>query len=65
VEDTIIIAGLGAVAEVVVENSLVPVKRVGIKDRFDTSGNVKELKVEFEISASHIAKVVREVIKKK
>jgi len=63
VEDSSIIGGLGgAVAEVVVENSLVPVRRVGIRDRFGQSGSVEELKVEYEISAHHIAKAVRELI---
>ena len=62
-EDHSIIGGLGAaVAEVVVENSLVPVKRVGIKDRFGQSGNIEELKAEYEISARHIAQAVRELI---
>ena len=66
VEDSSIIGGLGgAVAEIVVENSLVPVKRVGIRDRFGQSGTVEELKVEYEITANDIAKAAREVIKKK
>lgn len=66
VEDSSIIGGLGgAVAEVVVENSLVPVQRVGIRDRFGQSGTIEELKVEYEISAHHIAKAVRELIGKK
>ena len=66
VEDSSIIGGLGgAVAEVVAENAPVPVKRVGIKDRFGQSGTVPELKEEYELSARHIAQAVREVIKKK
>jgi len=66
VEDSSIIGGLGgAVAEVVVENSLVPVKRVGIKDRFGQSGTVEELKAEYEITSNDVVKAVREVIKKK
>ena len=66
VEDSSIIGGLGgAVAEVVVESSLVPMQRVGIRDRFGQSGTMEELKVEYEISAHHIAKSVREVIGKK
>ena len=66
VEDSSIIGGLGgAVAEVVVENSLVPVKRVGIKDRFGQSGTVEELKAEYEITLNDVVKAVREVIKKK
>lgn len=66
VEDSSIIGGLGgAVAEVVVENYSVPVKRVGIKDCFGQSGTVAELKVAYELTASDIAKAVKEVIKKK
>ena len=66
VEDSSIIGGLGgAVAEVVVENSLLPMRRVGIRDRFGQSGTVAELKVEYEISAQHIAQAVRELIGKK
>jgi transketolase len=66
VEDSSIIGGLGgAVAEVVVENSLVPVKRVGIKDRFGQSGTVEELKAEYEITSNDVVKAAREVIKKK
>jgi transketolase len=66
VEDSSIIGGLGgAVTEVVAENAPVPVKRVGIKDRFGQSGTVPELKEEYELSARHIAQAAREVIKKK
>ena len=66
VEDSSIKGGLGgAVTEVTAENYPVPVKRVGIRDRFGQSGTVAELKVEYEISAQHIARAVRETIKKK
>jgi transketolase len=66
VEDSSIIGGLGgAVAEVVVENSRVPLRRVGIKDRFGQSGTVEELKEEYEISARHIVQAVRELIGKR
>jgi len=66
VEDSSIIGGLGgAVAEVVVENSPVPVGRVGIRDRFGQSGTIEELKEEYEITARHIAKAVREIVGKK
>jgi len=50
---------------VVVENSPVPVGRVGIRDRFGQSGTIEELKEEYEISARHIAKAVREIVGKK
>lgn len=66
VEDSSIIGGLGgAVAEVVVENSRAPLRRVGIKDRFGQSGTVEELKEEYEISARHIVQAVRELIGKR
>ncbi len=66
VEDSSIIGGLGgAVAEVVVENSMAPLRRVGIKDRFGQSGTVEELKEEYEISARHIAQAVRQLIGKR
>jgi len=66
VEDTSILGGLGgAVAEVIAENYLAPVKRVGIKDRFGQSGTIDELKEVYEISASHIAAAVKAVIKRK
>ena len=66
VEDSSILGGLGgAVAEITAENAPVPVKRVGIKDRFGQSGTVPELKQEYELSARHIAQAVRESVKKK
>jgi len=66
VEDSSIIGGLGgAVAEVVVENCPVPVKRVGIKDRFGQAGTTAELKAEYELTADDITTAVKEVIKKK
>ncbi len=66
VEDSSIIGGLGgAVAEVVAENSPVPVRRVGVKDRFGQSGKIAQLKTEYELTAGDIAKAVREAVKKK
>ncbi len=66
VEDVSILGGLGgAVAEVVCENNPVPVKRVGIKDRFGQSATIDELKKEYEISADHIARAVKDVLKKR
>ncbi|MFQ5996094.1 MAG: transketolase family protein [Dehalococcoidales bacterium] len=66
VEDSSIIGGLGgAVSEVVGENYSVPLKRVGIKDRFGQSGTIDELKVAYELTANDIAKAVKEVIKRK
>jgi len=66
VEDSSIMGGLGsAVAEIIVENLLVPLKRVGIKDRFGQSGTIDELKAEYGITADDIAAAVREVIQRK
>ena len=66
VEDSSIIGGLGgAVAEVVAENSPVPVRRVGVKDRFGQSGKIAQLKAEYELTANDIAKAVKEAVKKK
>jgi len=66
VEDSSFIGGLGgAVAELLIENQPVPLKRVGVKDRFGQSGTVPELKEEYELSARHIAQAVKEVVKKK
>lgn len=66
VEDSSFIGGLGgAVAEVLIENSPVPMKRVGVKDRFGQSGTVPELKEEYELTARHIAQAVKDVVKKK
>ncbi len=66
VEDGSIMGGLGgAVAEVVAENLLVPLKRVGIKDRFGQSGTIEELKTEYGITAHDIAAAVKEVITRK
>ena len=66
VEDSSIIGGLGsAVAEIVVENQPVPLKRIGIKDKFGQSGTIAELKVAYELTAKDIAKAVKEAIKRK
>ena len=66
VEDSSIIGGLGgAVAEIIVESALVPIQRIGIKDRFGQTATPEELKEVYEISANHIVKTVREVISRK
>ncbi|MBI4745842.1 MAG: transketolase family protein, partial [Deltaproteobacteria bacterium] len=65
-EEHSIIGGLGgAVAEVLAENCPVPVKRVGIEDKFGTSGDPDLLMDLYGLTADNIAKAAREVIKKK
>lgn len=58
--------GLGsAVAEVLVENYPVPMKRIGIKDRFGQVGKMDFLEKEYNISISDIVQAVKETIKRK
>ena len=65
-EEHSIVGGLGgAVAEVLAENCPVPVKRVGIEDKFGTSGDADLLMELYGLTADNIAKAAREVIKKK
>ena len=59
VENHNIIGGLGsAVAEVVVENCPVPMKRVGIKDRFGEVGDRAYLRKCLEIDTPNIVDAV-------
>lgn len=65
-EEHSIYGGLGsAVAEVLVEEKPVPMLRVGVKDRNSESGPNEEMLDKYEISSSHIVKVVKEALKKK
>lgn len=65
-EEHNIIGGLGsAVAEVLVENKPVPMKRIGTKDTFGESGKPKELMEKYELTAKDIVKAVKSVIKNK
>ncbi len=65
-EEHLIIGGLGsAVAEVLCENSPVPMKRIGVADRFGYSGTPDELLEKFEMKSTHIVKAVKEVIARK
>ncbi|MDR0888931.1 MAG: transketolase family protein [Coriobacteriales bacterium] len=61
-EEHSIIGGLGsAVAECLVENDVrlkSPMKRVGVRDRFGTSGQLDELLVEYGVDAASICDVV-------
>jgi len=66
VENHNIINGLGsAVAEVLVENSPVPMERVGVKDLFGEVGSVDYLKERFEMTAKDIVAKVELVLKRK
>jgi transketolase len=66
VEEHSIIGGLGgAVAEVLVENSPVPMARVGIRDTFGESGKPEELLVKYGLTPNDIVAAVRAVIKRK
>ena len=65
-EEHNIIGGLGsAVAEVLVENAPVPMKRVGMKDTYGHSGSVPELLKAYGITPEDICEKVREVVKTK
>lgn len=65
-ENHSIINGLGStVAEVIVENTLVPMNRVGIRDEFGEVGTMEYLEEKFKISSRHIEEAVEETIKRK
>ncbi len=65
-EEHQIMGGFGsAVAEVVVENCPVPMRFIGIQDRFGESGTPEELIVEFNLDSRDIIKAVEEVLKRK
>jgi transketolase len=63
VEEHTVLGGMGsAVAEVVVGECPVPMKMVGVQDRFGVSGEPDELFDYFGLSAKHIVKAAKEVI---
>ncbi len=65
-EEHQIMGGFGsAVAEVVVENCAVPMRFIGIQDRFGESGTPEELIKEFNLNSSDIIKAAEEVLKHK
>jgi len=65
-EEHSIIGGLGsAVAEVISENSPVPLKRIGLRDRFGQSGSAEELLKEYHLTEEDIVKAAEEVMKRK
>ncbi len=65
-EDHNIMGGLGgAVAEVLAETCPVPLKRVGLKDRFAESGDPEELSIKYGLMPADIGVAVKHVIKRK
>ncbi len=63
VEDHNIIGGLGgAIAEVLGEYCPTPMKRIGMKDRFGTSGDGLELLEHFGLKAKNIVQAVHEIL---
>jgi len=63
-EDHSVIGGLGsAVCEFLSEHRPTPVKRVGVRDLYAVSGTPKELYEKYQLSAPHLAGVVREALK--
>jgi transketolase len=66
VEEHQINGGLGsAVAEVVSENFPVPIRRVGVQDRFGQSGESAELLEEYGLTAKFIVEAAKEVLVRK
>lgn len=66
VEEHQITGGLGgAVAEVLSENYPVPIKRVGVQDRFGESGEPNELMEKFGLSKESIIRAVTNVLRMK
>ncbi len=66
VEEHNIIGGLGsAVAETVAEHFPVPVLRVGIEDKFGTSGDIPDLLAKYKLTPEQIAFKAEEAIAKK
>ena len=65
-EEHSIIGGLGsAVAEVLVEEALVPMERVGVEDVFGESGTGAALVEKFNLTKEHIAEKAKQAIGRK
>lgn len=65
-EEHSVIGGLGgAVAELLAERCPVPMRRIGMQDRFGTSGDAESLLAHFGLTAEAIAEAVRDVVKRK
>jgi len=66
VEEHQVMGGFGsAVAEVVVQTHPVPMRFIGIQDRFGESGTPEQLFIEFGLTATDIARAAEQVIKAK
>lgn len=66
VEEHTLAGGFGsAIAEIVVQSCPVPMKMVGVRDRFGVSGEPDELFEYFGLKAKHIVNAAKEVIKMK
>ena len=66
VEEHNVIGGLGsAVAEVLSQHRPVPMRIIGVNDRFGGSGQVDELYRELDLTPDHIVKAVHEVMKQR
>ena len=65
-EEHTVLGGLGgAVAEVVVRHQPVPMRFVGVLDRFGTSGDPAELLRAFHLMPEDIAAAARDVLRTK
>jgi transketolase len=65
-EEHTVLGGLGgAVAEVVVQEHPVPMRLVGVLDRFGTSGDPAELLKAFHLMPEDVARAAREVLRAK
>ena len=65
-EEHSIIGGLGsAVAEVIVENAVVPMARVGMRDTFGESGKPDDLLVKYGLTTEEIVSSVKHVLERK
>jgi transketolase len=65
-ENNMFYGGLGsAVAEVLVENHPIPMKRIGVRDTFAESGPYLDLLEKYGLSARHIIKAVEQVVARK
>jgi transketolase len=65
-ENNMFYGGLGsAVAEVLVENHPIPMKRIGVRDTFTESGPYLDLLDKYGLSARHIINAVEQVVARK